>query len=398
MRRVVVTGAGTVNPLGHDLPQTMAAMRAGSVAIGPLDFPLVERLLIRIGAQASGWQGADHLPRGDIAVMDRYAQFAAIAAAEAMAQAGLEGGFDPLRAGVVLGTGAGGAITLNDSYREVYEQGKSRVHPFTVPRLMPNAAAAHLAMRHGLKGPVMAVSTACASSNHAFALGLTLIQGGMADLVLAGGADATLCFGGLKAWEGLRVMSPDGCRPFCATRNGMVLGEGAGVLVLEAEEHARARGARVLAVLAGAAMTSDAGDLVAPSAEGAARAMQGALAQAGLRPADLGYVNAHGTGTRLNDLTEAGALAAVFGEGGVPVSSTKGMHGHLLGGAGAVEVIACLLALDGHLPANAGCTAPDPDCPVDLVTGPGRAARPDAVMSNAFAFGGMNASIVLTRP
>ena len=231
-----------------------------------------------------------------------------------MAQSGLtltEG--DALRAGVVMGTGGGGNTTTDAAYRAVYAEGKNRVHPFTVPRLMHNAAAAHLAMRHGLKGPSFTVSTACASSNHAMGLAFQMVRGGACDVMLTGGSEATLCFGGIKAWEGLRVMSPDGCRPFCATRNGMVQGEGAAVFVFEDWERATRRGAPILAEVVGFAMTSDASDIVQPDPDGAARAMRGALADAGLGLQAVGYINAHGTGTAVNDRGEVQAIRTVFG-------------------------------------------------------------------------------------
>ena len=399
MRRVVITGAGTVNALALDVAGTLAALREGRVGIGPLDFPEVERLSIRIGAQIHGWDGAARFSRSELALYDRVTQFAVEAAQQAMAQSGLT--VDEalaLRAGVVLGTGGGGYNTIDESYRAVHAEGKNRVHPFTIPKLMHNAAAAHLAMRHGLKGPSLTVSTACASSNHAMGLAFQMVRSGAAEVMLAGGAEATLCFGGIKAWEGLRVMSPDGCRPFCASRNGMVQGEGAAVYVFEEYEHARARGAEILAELAGFAMSSDAGDIVMPDADGAVRAIEGALADAALPPEAIGYVNAHGTATAANDRSEATALARVFGGhvAQLPVSSTKSMHGHLIGGAGAMELLPCLMALrEGIIAPTAGYREADPDCPLDVVPNTAREARVGAVLSNAFAFGGMNACLVL---
>ncbi|MDO8886347.1 beta-ketoacyl-[acyl-carrier-protein] synthase family protein, partial [Candidatus Oleimmundimicrobium sp.] len=369
MRRVVITGAGTVNALASDVPGTLAALCDGRVAIGPLDFPEVERLSIRIGGQVRDWDAEARHSRSELALFDRVTQFALESARQAMAQAGLDIGEElALASGVVMGTGGGGYNTIDESYRAVHAQGRNRVHPFTIPRLMHNAAAAHIAMRHGFKGPAFTVSTACASSNHAMGLAFQLVRSGAARVLLTGGAEATLCFGGIKAWEGLRVMSPDGCRPFCATRNGMVQGEGAAVFVFEDYEHARARGAAVLAEVAGFSMTSDAGDIVMPDRDGAVRAMRGALADAGLGPESIGYVNAHGTATAANDRVEAAALAEVFGPGvaRLPVSSTKSMHGHLIGATGAVELLAAIMALhDGVIAPTAGFQRPDPDCPLD---------------------------------
>jgi len=284
-RRVAITGAGSVNALAPDVPGTFAALAAGRVAIGPMAFDEVDRLSVRIGAQIRDWDAAARFGRQELALYDRAVQFALESGRQAVAQAGLSlTGDKALRAGVILGTAGGGYTTIDESYRAVHAEGRNRVHPFTIPRLMHSAAAAHLAMRHGLKGPAFTVSTACASSNHAMGLAFQMIRSGAAEVMLAGGAEATLCFGGLKAWEGLRVMSPDGCRPFCASRNGMVLGEGAAVFVFEDWDRATARGARVLAEVAGFAMTSDAGDIVMPDPDGAVRAMRGALADAGLVP------------------------------------------------------------------------------------------------------------------
>ena len=399
MRRVVITGAGTINPLGHDVPATLAAMRAGTCAIGPLAIRDVDRLQIRIGAQVRDYDETAHFTRADLALYDRFTQFALLSAGQAMAQAGLSVGDDLAhRAGVILGTSGGGLNTQDDNYRAVYQDGKDRVHPFIVPRLMSNAAASHVSIRHNLRGPVFIVSTACASSNHAMGQAFQMIRSGAADVMLAGGAEATLCFGGLKAWEGLRVMSPDGCRPFSADRNGMVQGEGAAVFVFEDWDRATARGARILAEVAGFAMTSDAGDIVMPDPDGAVRAMQGALDDAGLAPAEIGYINAHGTGTAVNDRSEAQAIRRVF-DAPPPVSSTKSMHGHLLGAAGAVELLAVLMALgEGVIAPTAGWTTEDPEVlGLDVVPNVARRARVDAALTNAFAFGGLNACLALRR-
>jgi nodulation protein E len=401
VRRVVITGAGTINPLGHDVPATLAAMQAGTCAIGPLDIRDVDRLQIQIGAQVRGYDEADHFSRQDLTLYDRFTQFALLSAAQAMGQAGLDlSGDAGERAGVILGTSGGGLNTQDDNYRAVYAEGKNRVHPFIVPRLMANAAASHVSIRHNLRGPVLTISTACASSNHAMGQALGMIRGGMADVMLTGGTEAMLCFGGIKAWEGLRVMSRDGCRPFSADRNGMVQGEGGAVFVFEEREHARARGADILCEVAGFAMSSDAADIVTPSAEGAARAMRGALADGGIALADVGYINAHGTGTAVNDRTETQAIRDVFGAhaDALQVSSTKAMHGHLIGGTGAVELLSCIMALrDGVIAPTIGLSAPDPACDLDYVANTARQARVDVAMSNAFAFGGLNAVLALRR-
>ena len=398
MRRVVVTGAGTVNALAHDVSGTLAALAAGRCGIAPLQMQDVERLSVRIGAAVTGWDAAQHLTRAQLASTDRFAQFALVAAAQAMAQSGLEVG-QGHDCGAIIGTSGGGLGTSDAAYRAVYAEGKNRVAPLTVPKLMPNAAAGQVSMAHGLRGPVFALSSACASGNHAIGLACHLIRSGAARAMLAGGAEAMLCFGGIKAWEGLRVMSERACRPFSLTRDGMVQGEGAAVFVLEEREAALARGAPILAEVIGFAMTSDAGDLVAPSQAGAEQAMRAALADAGISPETVGYINAHGTGTAANDRTEAAAIRAVFGTAPPPVSSTKAMHGHAMGATGAIEVLACLLALqDGVLPPTIGFEAQDPDCDLDVVPNVARKAEVGVAVSNSFAFGGLNAVLVLARP
>jgi nodulation protein E len=253
-------------------------------------------------------------------------------------------------------------------------------------------------MRWNLKGPSFSVSTACSSSNHAMGLAFQLIRSGATDVMVTGGSEAMLSFGGIKAWEGLRVMSKDACRPFSANRNGMVQGEGAAVFVFEEYEHARKRGAEILAEVVGFAMTSDAADIVMPSQQGAARAMTGALLDAGLDPSAIGYINAHGTGTAANDKVECAAVANAFGHHAdeLMISSTKSMHGHLIGGTGAVELLACIMALrEGVVAPTIGYEEPDPECALDVVPNTAREAKVDAVLSNAFAFGGLNAVLAL---
>jgi len=401
MKRVVITGAGTVNALGQSVAQTCAAMREGVCGIGPLDIRDVERLQIRIGAQVSGWEAESRYTRQQLALYDRFTQFTLAAAAEAVAQSGLvfEGEL-AARSGVVLGTAGGGVSTWDDNYRSVYEEGKNRVHPLVVPRLMNNAAASHVSMAWNLQGPSFTVSTACASSNHAMAQAFSMVRSGMAPVMVTGGSEAMLCFGGVKAWEGLRVMSRDVCRPFSLGRNGMVQGEGAGVFVFEEYAHARARGAEILCEVAGVGMSSDASDIVMPSQSGAARAMAAALADAGVDAGQVGYINAHGTGTAANDRTECAAVTQVFGAHAqrLMISSTKSMHGHLIGGTGAVELLACIMALrEGIIAPTINHSAVDPDCALDVVPNVARDAQVDVVLSNAFAFGGMNAVIALRQ-
>ena len=398
MRRIVITGAGTINALAEGVSATKTALAAGRSGIGALQFPDVERLNVRIGAQIHGFAPQDRFDPGKLALYDAFTQYALVSGAEAMAQAGLENAPDPARWGCIIGTAGGGHGTANDAYRAVYAQGKNRVHPFTVPKLMANAAPAHLAIRFHLQGPGFAVSTACASSNHATGLAFQMVRSGMVDGMLAGGAEAMLNFGGLKAWEGLRVMSPDGCRPFSADRNGMVQGEGAGVFVLETLDGALARGATPLAEITGFSMNCDASDIVMPDQDSAARAIAEALKDAGMAPEEVGYINAHVTGTAANDRIETAAIRHVFGGAAdqVAVSSTKAMHGHCIGATGAVELVACLMALqDGVIAPTINYGASDPDCDLDVVPNEARRAQVGAVLSNAFAFGGFNAVLAL---
>ncbi len=401
MKRVVITGAGTINALGHNVPETFEAMREGHCGIGPLEMRDVERLAVQIGAQVSGFASDKIFNRQQLALYDRFTQFALIAAREAMAQSGLEfSGALSAKSGVVLGNSGGGMQTLDENYRTVYEDGKNRVHPFVVPKLMNNAAASHISMEFNLKGPSFTVASACASSNHAMAQAFQMVRSGMAPVMITGGTESMLCFGGVKAWEGLRVMSKDACRPFSATRNGMVQGEGAGVFVFEEMDHAKARGADILAEVIGFAMTSDAADIVMPSRQGASRAIAGALEDAGVNRDEVGYINAHGTGTAANDKTECSAVADVFGPHAdrLMMSSTKSMHGHLIGGTGAVELLACIMALrDGVVAPTIGYEEADPECALDVVPNEAREASIEVALSNAFAFGGLNAVLALRR-
>ncbi|HSF63220.1 MAG TPA: beta-ketoacyl-[acyl-carrier-protein] synthase family protein [Paracoccaceae bacterium] len=401
MRRVAITGAGTVNALAHDVPGTLAAFREGRCGITDLDIRDRDRLSIQIGGQVHDWDPEAQFNRQQLVLYDKFTQFTLLSARQAIAQSGLN--FDGMlgyETGVVLGTAAGGVNTWDENYRTVYEEGKNRVHPFVVPKLMNNAAASHISMEFNLKGPTFTVATACASSNHAMGLAFQMIRAGGAQAMVTGGSESMLCFGGIKAWEGLRVMSKTACRPFSANRDGMVQGEGAAVFVFEDWDHARARGADILAEVVGFAMTSDAADIVMPSKQGAARAIAGALRDARVNPEDVCYINAHGTGTAANDKTECAAVADVFGQHAdkLMISSTKSMHGHLIGGTGAVELLACIMALrDGVIAPTIGYEEPDPECALDVVPNTARDARVEVALSNAFAFGGLNAVLALRR-
>ena len=399
MNRVAITGSGTINSLGHSVKETFANMAAGLCGIGPLCFRDVDRLDIKIGGQVKDFDPTTVFNRQQLALYDRVTQFTLIAAKEAIKQSAIIfSGELAAKSGVVLGTAGGGVSTWDDNYRAVYEEGKNRVHPFVVPKLMNNAAASHVSMEYNLKGPAFTVSTACASSNHAMAQAFQMVRSGLSDVMVTGGSESMLCFGGVKAWEGLRVMSKDACRPFSANRNGMVQGEGAAVFVFENFDQAKKRGAEILAEVIGYAMSSDASDIVMPSKQGAARAIRGALHDARINPEDVQYINAHGTGTAANDKTECAAVADVFERhaDNLMLSSTKSMHGHLIGGTGAVELLACIMAVkDGIIAPTIGYEEADPECALDVVPNQAREKKVDIALSNAFAFGGLNAVLAV---
>ena len=399
MNRVAITGAGTINSLGHSVKETLKSMADGSCGIGALSFRDVDRLDIKIGGQVKDFVPTTVFNRQQLSLYDRVTQFTLIAAKEAIKQSGITfSGELSAKSGVVLGTAGGGVSTWDDNYRAVYEEGKNRVHPFVVPKLMNNAAASHVSMEYNLKGPSFTVSTACASSNHAMAQAFQMVRSGLSDVMITGGSESMLCFGGVKAWEGLRVMSKDACRPFSANRNGMVQGEGAAIFVLENFDYARKRGAEILAEVIGYAMSSDASDIVMPSKQGAARAIKGALIDAQLNSEEVQYINAHGTGTAANDKTECAAVADVFGRhaDNLMISSTKSMHGHVIGGTGAIELLACIMAVrDGIVAPTIGYEEADPECALDIVPNESREAKVDVALSNAFAFGGLNAVLAI---
>lgn len=355
-----------------------------------------DRLTVTTGAQIHD-DLSGHFDRRQLIQLDRVCQMALIAGREAWAQADARP--DPLRAGAILGACIG-LETFDEGSRAIYAENARRLPPMTVPRIMPNAPASQCAIAFGLKGPTFSVGSACASANHSIGLAANLIRSGAVDVMMAGGSDASFTFGFMKAWDALRVLSADVCRPFSRDRPGVVLGEGCGLLVLEDWDRARDRGAPILAEILGFGMTADAGDLLAPDRDGARRAMEGALAEAGLSPDRVDYVNAHGTGTRLNDLTEAAAIGDLLGDrlARVPVTSTKSMVGHCLNAAGAVEAVATIIALqDGIVPPTIGFLEPDPECPVDCVPNEARHMPIETALSNSFAFGGLNATLAIGR-
>ena len=402
MRRVAITGMGSISALGHDAGAQWRAMREGISGIGPMETIPTEQLNIKIAAEVRGYDPLKFFEQKRLGILDRVSQFALIAAREAVAQSGLSFRDDGLgeRTACIVGTGVGGENTHNEQSRRFYGENNPRVHPLTIVRMMANAPTSQITMEYGVTGPSFAVVSACASANHAMSQAFEMIRSGRADFAITGGTEACITVTTVKAWEAVRVTADDTCRPFCKQRRGMVLGEGAGIFVLEELEHARKRGATILAEFVGYGMSADAGDIVMPSETGAARAISGALNDAKLNPSDVGYINAHGTATPANDPTETRAIRRVFGSAAntMAVSSTKSMHGHALGAAGAIELVAAVGALrHGVIPPTANFIDPDPECDLDYVPNEAREKSVDAALSNSFAFGGLNSVIALKR-
>jgi nodulation protein E len=399
--RVVITGIGVVSPVGLTRDTFWRSLIAGECGIRAIQSADFDQLRFKHAADVQGFVPEDHLAPKDISLMDRFAQFAVVAAKEAMAQSGLKLTPAMLEDGaVVTGSCIGGRSAEEVGYRELYIYNRNRVHPLTIPLGMANAGASHISMQFGIQGPSYTVSTACASSAHAIGQAFHMVRSGIAPVAIAGGSEAPLYFGNLKAWEAMRVISKDTCRPFSADRSGLVLGEGAAMLVLEPLESALARGAKPIAEIVGFGMSSDACHITQPSAEGPARAMRLALRDAGLVPEQVSYINAHGTATEVNDRIETAAIRLVFGSHAekLAVSSTKSMHAHMLGAAGAIEAAASALTLaEGILPPTANYTTADPACDLDFVPNAARTQQVEACLSNSFAFGGLNAVLALRR-
>lgn len=405
LRRVVITGLGVVSPIGDDPSRFMRALLEGRSGIGLLSPELTDGLQGIVGAQAN-FDASRHFPTPHAAQLDRGSQMALVAAAQATRDAGLDDADTQRdRIGVYWGTGMGGATTLDDAYWRLYAKGQGAVRPLTIMMAMNHAPAAQISIAHRFTGPLLTFSSACASSAHALGEALRAIRLGVADAVVAGGSEALLAPGALRAWDALRTLAvPDredparSCKPFARDRTGLVLGEGAAALVLEADSLARARGVHIYAELVGYGACADSTHLSRPDSAGQARAMRLALEDAGLDPQDVGYINAHGTATRVGDIAETEAIKAVFGEHAhrLPVSSTKSMHGHLMGAAGALELIVAVLALELRaLPPTAHLQEADPACDLDYVPNVARRdVAANAVMSNSFAFGGANAALV----
>ena len=406
MRRVAITGIGVVSPVGNSKDAFFRNLLAGTSGIRRIVAPFADRLAVKVAGQVE-FNALAHFSKIKLGSLDRFSQFALVAANEAMQDSGLPlTDTEKLGTGVYLGTGLGGAHALEAAYSEVFKvEGEPRIKPFTVILTMNNAAAGQIALEYGLQGPNQTYSTACASSAIAIGEAFRAIRHGYADAMLAGGAEALLTFGTIKSWEALRVLAFEdqtdpsaSCRPFSKDRSGLVLGEGAAILVLEAMEHAQARGAVIYAELAGYGIANDAAHITKPAVHGQVRAMSAALADASMAAQDIDYINAHGTATTVGDVVETQAIRQVFGAHAarVAVSSTKSMHGHLMGATGAVEFAAAVLAIRHQaIPPTAHLRAPDPDCDLDYVANVGRDdAKVRAVMSNAFAFGGSNAVLI----
>ncbi|MBC6404420.1 MAG: beta-ketoacyl-[acyl-carrier-protein] synthase family protein [Rhodospirillales bacterium] len=401
MHRVAITGLGCISALGLDVASTWAGLKAGRSGIVPLTQVEGERLTVKVAGQVGGFDPLRQIGERVAGFTDLCAQYAIAAGCEAFADASLElDAKAARRTACLIGTGMGGMRTLDEGFDRLYRQRILRPPPLTVPKVMPSAASSQVSMALGLTGPAFGVTSACSSSSHAIGEALWMIRSGRVDRAVAGGSEACLSYGCLKAWEVLRVMAPDTCRPFSKDRKGMVIGEGAGVVVLENWDLAKARGARIYAELAGCGFSADAADLVQPSPDGAAAALADCLEDAGLKPEDVGYINAHGTATRINDRVESQAIRRVFAAQAdrLAVSSSKSMLGHGLGAAGGLEIIPTVMAIvEGVLPPTANYNEPDPACDLDYIPNEPRAQEVGAALSNSFAFGGLNAVLAVKR-
>lgn len=406
VRRVAVTGLGVLSPVGNDPKTFFANLMAGKSGIKRMETEFVDSLDCKIAAYINDYEPLDHFVKNKAATMDRVTQFAVSASQQAINDAGLNLETEDLeRFGVYLGTGMGGAASIEEGYIRLYKEQARRLKPFTVLMAMNNAASAQVALDFGITGPDLTFCTACSSSSVAIGEAVKQIRHGYTDVMLAGGSEALLTFGTIKAWEALRTLADEdkanpsaSCKPFSANRSGLVLGEGAGMVVLEDMDRAIARGAKIYAEVIGYGSSNDSTHITQPSVEGQARAMRKALADANINTDQLDYINAHGTGTKLNDITETNAIKQVCGNK-IPVSSTKSMHGHLMGAAGAVEFVACMMAIQEQaLPPTAHLVEPDPECDLDYVPNLGRhQVNVNTIMSNSFAFGGTSGVLIAKK-
>ncbi len=400
--RVAVTGIGSISSLGHTVPAIWEELKEGRGGIDTITRAPPEKLHIKIAAEVKDYDETAYFGEKELPFYDRFAQFALIAAGQAIADSGVDFEKDELGAetATIIASGVGGWTTIDDSFMRMFETGVARAHPLSVPRMMISAAASQVTMKFGLTGPAFCVSSACSSANHAIGEAFWMVRSGRARAAVAGGSESEISMISQRSWESVRVLAPDTCRPFSKGRKGMVIGEGAGVLILERLEDAQARGAKIYAELAGYGLSADAGDIVMPDQKGAERAMAQALKTAEMNPEDVTYINAHGTGTQMNDKVETAAIKAVFGNhaGNLKISSTKSLHGHALGAAGALEAVATLKAMDeGVIPPTANYQEPDPDCDLDYVPNAAQEVAIAGALSNSLAFGGLNAMLAFRK-
>ena len=401
--RVVITGMGGISSIGMSVPEIYNSMKEGKSGISMLEFPDVTRLNVRTGGQIKNFDPNRHFGQKQIGRMDRFSQFALLAANEAITSSGLEDSREEWseNAGIILGSSIGGIETINYSYKQVFEKGHNKLHPLTIPKIMNNSATSLISIEYGIQGPSFTVSSACSSANHAMGLAYETIKSRKSSIMITGGSESFLSFGGIKPWESLRVLSPSKCRPFSKGRDGLVHGEGAGIFVFESLDSAKKRKAEIIAEVIGFAMSSDASDLIKPNNIGPEKALRGVLKDGMANNTDVSYINAHGTGTLLNDKVECEAINKVFGShsGSLKVSSTKAMHGHLIGATAAIELIACTLAVSEKvIPPTINYLGLDPNCDLDIVPNCSQELKKvDVVLNNSFAFGGMNAVLALKK-
>lgn len=408
MERVVITGIGAVTPIGNTAQEYWDGLLAGKNGIAPITRFDTEGYKASVAGEVKDFDPTAYIDKREAKHMDRFCQYALAAAAQAMEQSGLkEGSFDPFRAGTLVSSGIGGIQTFSDEQTKLNERGARRVSPFCIPMMIGNMASAHISMTYGLKGSSLSVVSACASGTHAVGEGMRAIRHGYLDIAVVGGAESSIVPIAVAGFANMHALSTQSdpeaaCCPFDARRSGFIMGEGAGVLVLESLSHAKARGATILAEVAGYGTTSDAYHITSPdpTGEGPARAMTMAIEDAGLTPADIDYINAHGTSTPVNDKCETDAINMAFGESAqrVKISSTKSMTGHLLGAAGAIEAIACAMAVkEDKIPPTIHYEQPDETCDLDYVPNQAVSCPVSAAISNSLGFGGHNATILIRK-
>ena len=401
--RVVITGMGGVSSIGMSVPEIYNNLKEGKSGIGTLEFPDVMRLKLRTGGQIKNFDPSNYFEPKQIERMDRFSQFALLAANEAITSSGLENFQEDWseNAGIILGSSIGGIETINSSYKKVFEEGHNRLHPLTIPKIMNNSATSLISIEYKIQGPSFTVSSACSSANHAMGLAYETIKSTKSSIMITGGSESFLSFGGIKPWESLRVLSQNKCRPFSKGRDGLVHGEGAGIFVFESLESAKKRKADIIAEIIGFSMSSDASDLIKPNNIGPEKALAGVLKDGRINETDVSYINAHGTGTILNDKMECEAINKVFGpySRSLKISSTKAMHGHLIGATAAIELLACTLAISERvIPPTINYVGLDPACDLDIVPNFSQELKKvNVALNNSFAFGGMNAVLALKK-